>query len=1198
MSQSADSDTRRFESLMAPMADLVGLGYWLFEPGSTDIFVSASFHKLLGYSTEGTQVTPDACLERVHPKDKPQLKALLGTEPPGTPAHHRLRIRHENGIWHWFEVKSGPLPQGCRALTFLDISEFKEIEAAAVDSQLRYHSLYSTSPLAIILWNKEGQITEWNRRAESTFGWLSHEVVGRPIHRLLFSENERELFSQTVKDLARGEGNGRCTTNNLTKQGQILRCHWSNVLLRSNQGTLIGIMSLVEDYTESWAMECEIRRNEAMYRALVETSPDAIFLLDTQGSISMANYQAARLHGVDDLGELVGTSFSSLLPEGKESEFWTQVLANPDDHIGLIGSDETHLRRADGSLFDGEISYTATINHEGHASGLVVVGRDITQRKKIQQELRNHRDHLEQLVLARTAALEAAQETLSQIIEGCPVPIFVVDTHKQVTHWNHASEVALGAKAESLLGSQDQWKVFYDTRRPVLADLVVEGRSDEIPLYYGDKTSPSPLVDKGFQGIDYFPSLQRWYQFTAAPVKNRQGEVIAAIETLVDITASKAAEQTLIEARQLAESAAKMKAEFLANMSHEIRTPLNAVMGLTRLLRQTTLDARQQEYAEKIFNASRMLLALLNDLLDFSKIEAGQLALENAEFQLDELLDNVATVVQTPARDKGLEIHFICSPEVPCTLKGDSLRLTQVMVNLLSNAIKFTSHGHVAVKLSVLQQDAGEVCLQVAVEDTGIGLTPDQQSRLFQAFSQADTSTSRKFGGTGLGLIICRRLVGLMGGSIHLDSTAGVGSTFTFNARLGKAPKTATLTLPRFEGQRALIVDDHPLARSVLCEQLGVLGFKCLAVGTATEFKKALLEPFDWIFLDWLLPDTSGHELAKQARSKKPQAKLLLVTATDPQAVREAIAAPIFDAILTKPLIFSRLAQTLAGLCGQAVPQEPTKTPHQALLGLKLLVVDDIATNRFIASELLRGLGANVEQAESGEQALTLIGESDQHFDVVLMDVQMPEVDGVETTEMIKAIPALKDLPVIAMTAHAMESEINRCKACGMVDYIGKPIDPELLVEVLRRWGYDQNGQPRISKRSLPQPPGCKEESKPGVKSADQLPGIDLAEGLRRLMNKRDLFDRVAKDFYARFKDEAALIHEAVRADDRSSAERMVHTIKGLAGSLGAKDLQQAAADLEEAIYNGQTDFEALQLRFSDALQTVLAGLKAAYSID
>lgn len=1210
MSHQNQAGALSVESLMTPLAELAGLGIWLLSADTPSVLVSRSYFSLLGEADSAGNYSPEACLARFHSKDKEDLLTLLNTPPGERQAFSaRLRIRHENGIWHWFQVKGAALENGQYGLTFSDITEFKEIEAAAVDSQLRYRSLYSTSPLAIILWNKEGQITEWNRVAESTFGWLSHEVVGRPIHHTLFPESERSLFSQTVKDLARGEGNGRCTSDNLTKAGQALRCQWSNVLLRNNQGNLIGIMSLVEDQTDAWAMECELRRNEAMYRALVETSPDAIFLLDNQGKVAMANYQAARLYGVEDLSDLIGNYFHKILPEGEASNFCTTVMANPDDHIGIVSTEEIPLRHVDGRIFDGEVSYTATTNHEGWANGLIVVGRDITQRKRIQRELQDHRDHLETLVKARTVELEAAQETLSQIIAGCPVPIFVLGTDHVVTHWNHASEMALGRNAETVLGTQDQWQPFYDQARPVLADIIINSDTDALSRYYGDHYCPSALVEGGYEATEYFPSLQRWFQFTAAPVRNRAGEIIAAIETLVDITTSKAAEQTLIEARQLAESAAKMKAEFLANMSHEIRTPLNAVIGLTRLLRQSDLNELQREYADKIFNASRMLLALLNDLLDFSKIEAGQLRLENSEFLLDELLDNVATVVQTPAREKGLELHFVVASDVPPVLKGDSLRLTQVMVNLLSNAVKFTTHGFVSVSIRAENATDDQVKLVVAVRDTGIGLTPEQQSKLFQAFSQADTSTSRKFGGTGLGLIICRRLVALMGGDILLESTPGTGSTFTFTANLGRS--TAAPDLPRLPQSEALIVDDHPLARAVLCVQLRLMGFQPSTASNCAEFKKILeANPnrYQWLFLDWLLPDGSGHELAQYARSLCPQAKVVVVTATDPQIVRNTIEPGLLDAILTKPLILTQLAKTLGSLSGLAQTASEATPGSAELAGIKSLVVDDIAINRFIASEMLQGYGAHVTLAESGQQALDLIGEHDQHFDLVLMDVQMPEMDGIEATEQIRAKPDLEALPVIAMTAHALEFHDSRCQAAGMVDYVGKPIDPDKLLKVCRKWGYTQGAKPRLSQASLDATPSAPmilaaanvaavaDTGKPDA--LPDLPGINLEEGLRRLMNKRDLFEKVTRDFYLRFKQEDQRIQEALDAGDTATAERLVHTIKGLAGSIGAQTLHTQGAALELALHAGSENLTPLLEEFFSALRTVLQGLQQAYRLE
>ncbi|MEY2631743.1 MAG: hypothetical protein RIR00_397, partial [Pseudomonadota bacterium] len=1006
-------------------------------------------------------------------------------------------------------------------------------------------------------------------------------------------------FNDTVQAMVRGEGDGRFTGDTCSKGGELRRCDWNNVALRNNRGQLMGIMSLVLDISDQWQAEVELRRNEQMYRALVETCPDAILLADLSGRIQMANQQCAHLHGFDSLADLIGLPVQQLVAPEERERFHQEILAVPDEFIGFVSHRELMMCRGEDQRFLAELSYTTILcTSTQEPSGLVLVCRDISTRRRIERELEAHRLSLEELVRERTAELDSARVLLSQIIDSLPMPVVVLDREHRVTHWNRASESALAMPAQRMLGSSDHWRPFYPGPRPILADLVMDNDTAQMLELYGPRYRPSPLMPGAYEAEDYFPGFRRWMAFTAVPLRDAQGRTIGAIETLLDISERKQAEETLVKARQLAESAARLKGEFLANMSHEIRTPLNAVIGMAHLLLKTPLNDKQQDYTLRIQNAGKMLLGLLNDILDFSKIEAGQLNLEHTSFVLDDILDNVTTLIQGRAQEKGLEIHFAIDPDLPTRLIGDPLRLAQILTNLLSNAVKFTAHGQVVSFFRAVARDGQKIKLEVAVQDSGIGMTPDQQEKLFQAFSQADTSTTRKYGGTGLGLTICRRLCQMMGGEIWVESKPECGSTFTFSVWLDGQPQTDAQPAPgHTRSQLALVVDDNQLARTILSSLLSRLGFTVEIESGGPAALARLRDagrPFvEWLFIDWNMPGLDGLEVARTIRAEfTRQPRLVMVTAAEPQALEEAAQAGDIDALLTKPVIFAQLEKLLDRLEGRggsarpSVPRSPAR-----LAGMKALLVEDIPTNQLIACEMLREMGVTVEVANNGLEALAAIGPHPGRYDLVLMDVQMPEMDGLEATRRLRSNPALQGLPIIAMTAHALESERERCRQSGMNDFLAKPIEPQALEASLLRWHRQTGPQHATPQSPAPSEDFLLREITPDVR----LPGIDLRDGMRRMMNKPRLYTKVLHDFLKRFHNEVAEIRSELQRGDQGSAERRAHSLKGLAGTIGATHLYQQSGELEYRLRARNVDPQDDLAAFAVALDEVITGLRAYF---
>jgi two-component system sensor histidine kinase/response regulator len=622
-----------------------------------------------------------------------------------------------------------------------------------------------------------------------------------------------------------------------------------------------------------------------------------------------------------------------------------------------------------------------------------------------------------------------------------------------------------------------------------------------------------------------------------------------------------------------------MKSMFLANMSHEIRTPMNAIIGLSHLALKTPLSAKQRDYLNKVHNAGTSLLAVINDILDFSKIEAGKLDIETTDFRLDDVISSVTTVTGQKATDKGLELLAHVAPGIPQSLLGDPLRLGQILTNLVNNAVKFTERGEIVVSAAMLEH-TGEKCqLKFAVRDTGIGMTREQAAKLFQPFTQADMSTTRKHGGTGLGLTVCRRLVELMGGQIWLDSEPGVGTTFTFTVWLGIGlEKGSRKVVPdRLGTLRALIVDDNAGAREIIDDLLKGVVAQTDAVASGPEALAAVKQadaaaPYEVVFMDWRMPGMDGLQAARALKAdaslKHPPA-IIMVTAFGRDEVREEAERLHLDGFLVKPVTRSMLVDALVSAFADAADQAAAVASATAegvsLAGLRVLLVEDNDINQQIAVELLEGVGAKVDVAGNGREAVDKLfgGPIPPPYDVVLMDLQMPVMDGHQATAKIRSDPRFTELPIYAMTAHATLEERDFCLANGMSAHIAKPIDPALLFDTLSKVA-------RRAPETVPADTSAPAEAAV-VAPADLPPvdGLDSADGLRRVGGNHKLYVKLLRQFASQQADAVGQIRAALATKDTESATRLAHTLKGVAGNLGAGPVQAAAAAVEKLLREG-----------------------------
>jgi signal transduction histidine kinase/CheY-like chemotaxis protein/HPt (histidine-containing phosphotransfer) domain-containing protein len=666
--------------------------------------------------------------------------------------------------------------------------------------------------------------------------------------------------------------------------------------------------------------------------------------------------------------------------------------------------------------------------------------------------------------------------------------------------------------------------------------------------------------------------------------------------------------EDLDEARNEAQDATQAKSEFLANMSHEIRTPMNAIMGMAHLAMKTDLTAKQYDYLKKVDISAKSLLGIINDILDFSKIEAGKMDMESVDFQLEDTLDNISTLVGIKTQEKGLELLFKTDPSVPTSLVGDPLRLGQILINLSNNAVKFTDTGEIVVSTELVKKDGAQVTLKFSVQDTGIGMTEQQAAKLFQPFAQADSSTTRKYGGTGLGLTISKRLAEMMGVEIWVQSEQGRGSTFSFTADFGLGKERAKKRFKpasELRGMKVLVVDDNATSRDIFQEMLESFSFEVSVAASGqegiTELEAAGKDkPFELVIMDWKMPDMDGIEASQQIKDHKSLSKIppiIMVTAYGREEVMQQAEKVGLEGFLLKPVNPSMLFDSIMQAFGEAVPetsrvaqrheQEAEALKH--IRGAHVLLVEDNEINQQVATEILEGAGLNVTLATNGQEAVNAVKEN--KYDAVLMDVQMPVMDGYTATRTIREwelkaqssklkatepkdknqnsalSPQSSELPIIAMTAHAMAGDEDKSLQAGMNGHVTKPIDPDQLFATLQKWIKPLAERTVVQKSQIRDEPAEPDQRVPLEEDLpESLPGFDLAAGLMRLMGNKRLYRKLLIDFGANYGAVAGEIRDALAAKDFEQAHSLVHNLKGLAGNLEATGLQAAAVEMETLV--------------------------------
>ena len=1045
-------------------------------------------------------------------------------------------------------------------------------------SERLFRSIFENAQIGISFFNIDGQAVFTNRAFQEMLGYAEKELSHLEKWDEIIHPDERASGAERYGELVQGKRErGEWEQRFVHHDGRAIVTSARFSLIRDTSGKPQYVASLTEDITESRRAQEERNRLTRRMQLILESTGQGIYGIDLEGKCTFINRATCELvccRPEETLGQNMHELVHHHKPDGSVYPVdQCPVYRAIKKGEGCRVDDEVMWRR-DGTPIPVEYS-SFPILEGGRITGAVVTVVDITERKRAEEKVL------------------ASEQLFRSIFENAQIGIGVFNIDRRELSPNRALQEMLGYTEKEL-------------RRLATWDQITP--PDESALdakRYGELVQGKREKDEWEQRLIRRDGRIAVTSVRFSLLRDAAGRPQYVASLQEDITERKRLEAELVTAKVVAEAATKAKSDFLANMSHEIRTPMNAILGMTHLALKTELTPKQRDYLTKTKAASQSLLGIINNILDFSKIEAGKLDIEKTSFCLEDVLENVSTVVSQKIHDKNLEFLIAAQPDLPPGLVGDPLRLGQILINLVNNAVKFTDRGEIVVTVAPGEKVLDRVNLKFSIRDTGIGMTSEQTARLFQAFSQADSSTTRKYGGTGLGLSISKKLVEMMDGNIWVESNYGVGSTFHFTAwfGIGSGEMKRRRLIPNITGIRVLVVDDNQQAREILTDLLKGLGLGAESVSTGEDAIRELVAGdaearYALVMMDWHMPGMDGLEtsrIIKHGDRLKNAPKVVMVTAFGREDIRSQAEKLGIDGYLLKPVTPSTLFDTLVELFGEVGHDEADATrisrtdisTHDAT-GVRILLVEDNEVNQQVATELLESAGAIVTVTNHGGEAVRILTEGEQppSFDVVFMDLQMPEMDGFTATRLLRAQPRIQGLPIIAMTAHALVEERQRCLEAGMNDHVSKPIEPDALFATLLRW---------VKPREL-QATGA--EGRPARPTDDvvlpEIDGVDVAGGLKRVAGNNRLYRELLMQFAIKQVDTSSQISAAIECGDRKLAERIAHTVKGVAGNIGLERVFAAAERLEQSIREVDSSVPVLAGEFALALRRQIQAIQLA----
>jgi PAS domain S-box-containing protein len=1145
------------------------------------LWVNQGFTRVSGYtSSDAVGRTPRELLASEN-TSRETMDQLSRARERGESCRVEILDRAKDGREYWMDIENQPIRNHAGKLTGfivigVDLTPAKEREALLIAERQRVENILDGTRAGTWEWHVPSGQTKFNERWAAIIGYSLAELEPVSIDtwvRVCHPDDLQKSHTLLQKHFAGELEFYECESRMRHKAG-----HWvwvmdrGKVATREADGSPGWMYGTHLDITPRKQTEIALRASEFRLKTLSELSAQWFWESDTEHRLcrfSSGNKELAALLNATARGkkrwefglEAIGTT-------------WEQHKEDLEHHRTF--NDLIYLKVFDdGSHRYFSVSGAPQYNEHGEFIGYLGTGSDVTQAKESEQ---------------RIARSEALLERTGKLAK---VGGWRIDLSKGVPEWSpetcriHEVPVGYTPKLDEALN------FFPPEARPIITEMVERGL----------KTGQGWDVE-----LPFITAKGRHIWVRAfGEAETLDGKPVALVGGIQDITEQRAQADALREAKFQAEQASQFKSQFVANMSHEIRTPMNAVLGMLKLLQSTPLQPRQLDYAQKAESSAKSLLGLLNDILDFSKVEAGKLTLDPGPFVLDHLMRDLAVIYSSYAGGKGVELLFDLDPQLPRSLVGDALRLQQILINLGSNAIKFTPEGMVVLRVnldSITEDGNGSIAhVRFAVQDNGIGIAPENQDKIFGGFTQAEASTTRRFGGTGLGLAISRRLIEMMGGQLVLESALGQGSTFSFTLPM-PIHEVAEVAPPPAPPTRVLMVDDHPMALQLL-QRMGLsLGWQLdtapsgAAALQVIEERQKQGQPFELLFIDCEMPEMDGWELAARTRAlyqgaaHRPVIVMVTCNGRDALAQQTDEVRSLLDQYLVKPVTASMLLDTLQHAqrpdTTARLPAPSTGLVSRPLAGLRILVVEDNAVNQQVAEELISGQGASVDIADNGlrgVEALQAAIRDQRPYDVILMDMQMPVMDGITATQEIRQRLGVTDIPIIAMTANAMNTDRERCLQAGMNDHVGKPFELDHLVLTLLNWTRGQQ-----TNAASPNAAAHDGWAPPPPSSSDEAPILDRAGALKRIGGSESLLQRMGTQFLKDLPPLLAACHAAMQDADPGRLQNALHSIKGVASALGADRLAQCAKRGEEATRSGAAaDLAGLQAVFEQTRDALLA---------